>query len=306
MIFVISSGVLRMIFDEHSEAPEATRQQVAREVLEEHIIIVGSHAEAGIAGHVTSRKVDGGIVVNGTKSFNSGSGGARYAHVLHTLEGEQGLHIALIPLIAPGVRLHHDWDNMGQRATVSQKITYQDTFVPDDWHWHIEFDPLLPLLSYVTNASITLGIGEGGFDAMLDYVRTMKRTLTPGWTDGSTDPLVRLRIGELSAQLAAAHALMREVSSSLELLEEGDDLRPPLAATMRTHAICAEAAVTTANRLFELTGARSTANTYRLDRFWRNARTFSVHDPLEAKLNMVGGYELNGELALPFPPRSKK
>jgi hypothetical protein len=57
--------------------------------------------------------------------------------------------------------------------------------------------------------------------------------------------------------------------------------------------------------MFELTGARSTSNTYRLDRFWRNARTFSLHDPIMAKLAIIGGYDLTGEFTMPTPPQSK-
>ena len=57
-----------------------------------------------------------------------------------------------------------------------------------------------------------------------------------------------------------------------------------------------DAALTTTSGMHELTGARSTANTYRLDRFWRNARTFSVHDATDLKLLIVGTYELTGTI----------
>jgi alkylation response protein AidB-like acyl-CoA dehydrogenase len=82
----------------------------------------------------------------------------------------------------------------------------------------------------------------------------------------------------------------------MEQSEEESDLRPLIAGAMRAHAVCIDAAVSTTSELFELTGARSTSNRYRLDRFWRNVRTFSLHDPIEAKLTMIGGYELTGEL----------
>ncbi len=302
MLFLTSANVLRLLFVEHSELSETTRQQLAREVLEEHVRIVSSVAETGVKGHVTSRKVDGGIVINGTKSFNTGSGGARYANVVHSLEGEQGAHSALVPLDAPGVKLHHDWDNMGQRATISQTITYENVFVPDNWHWHLNgLSPVFASLTFLMSASVTLGIGEGGYDAMLAYVREGKRSLTPGWTDGTTDPLVRKRVGEFSTRLAAAHALLREASKQLEQTEEDADPRSLIAAVMRAQAACIDAAVKTTSEMFELTGARSTSNRYRLDRFWRNARTFSLHDPIEAKLSGLGGFELTGESPIPTP-----
>lgn len=52
--------------------------------------------------------------------------------------------------------------------------------------------------------------------------------------------------------------------------------------------------------MHEVTGARSTSNAYRLDRFWRNARTFASHDPIDAKNVYVGMFEVTGEL----PPLS--
>jgi alkylation response protein AidB-like acyl-CoA dehydrogenase len=298
MIFMTSSGMLRVYLDEDSGLPETTKQQIAREVLNEHARLIASHAETGTGGHVTACKVDGGIVINGTKSFNTGSSGARFASVIHTLEGEEGRRLGLVRLDDPGVKYHHDWDNMGQRATMSQTITYKDIFVPDNWYVSLKPSPLFPALNFIANACITLGIGEGGYDALLDYVRTIKRTITPGWENGMTDPLVLKRIGEFSTRLAAAHALLSEVSRQIEQREEGTDLRLLITRAMRVQAACIDAAVKTTSEMFELTGARSTSNRYRLDRFWRNARTFSLHDPIEAKLTMIGGYELTGELPM--------
>jgi alkylation response protein AidB-like acyl-CoA dehydrogenase len=306
MIFATQVAGLRLLFHEHSALPKETQQQLAREALEEDIRFIGSHADTGTGSSVVSRKVDGGIIINGTKTFNTGSGRAHYAHVMHTLEGEQGLYAGLVRMDAPGVTLHHDWDNMGQRATVSQTITYKDVFVPDGWHMPITgFTPLFLTLMFLMYAGITLGNGEGGYDAMLDYVRTSKRSITPGWEDPKTDPIIRLRIGEFSSRLAAAHALLREASQQLDQMEEGSDFTPLLIGSMRAQAACIDAAVKTTSELFELTGARSTANTYRLDRFWRNARTFSLHDPIMAKLTAVGGYDLTGEFTMPAPPQSK-
>jgi alkylation response protein AidB-like acyl-CoA dehydrogenase len=52
-------------------------------------------------------------------------------------------------------------------------------------------------------------------------------------------------------------------------------------------------------RIFDLTGARSTAARHGLDRFWRNARTLTLHDPVAHKARQVGAHFLTG--ALPRP-----
>ena len=62
--------------------------------------------------------------------------------------------------------------------------------------------------------------------------------------------------------------------------------------------ILSEIALLAANKLFELSGTRSTLSELNLDRHWRNARTHTLHDPVRWKLNLVGNYYLN-DVALP-------
>jgi alkylation response protein AidB-like acyl-CoA dehydrogenase len=50
------------------------------------------------------------------------------------------------------------------------------------------------------------------------------------------------------------------------------------------------------SRVFELTGARSTAESYRFDRYWRNVRTHTLHDPVFYKAKEVGEFVLNDKI----------
>ena len=54
-----------------------------------------------------------------------------------------------------------------------------------------------------------------------------------------------------------------------------------------------------ATRVFEVTGARASANAVGLDIFWRNLRTHSLHDPVAHKRAEVGRYVLLDELPTP-------
>jgi alkylation response protein AidB-like acyl-CoA dehydrogenase len=303
MIFAVQSVVLREIFSPHTELPESTRQELARQILAENARFVASNAETGTSGHVTARKVAGGIAVNGTKTFNTGSGGARYASVGLVLEGMEGMHHALVPLNASGVKQFHDWDNMGQRATVSQTITYEEVFVPDGWHYHASaLDPIFIPGVFLLHGALELGIGLGGFDAMLDYVRSVNRTILPGVKGPADDPILQLHVGDFSTKLAAAHALQREVARQVETFGGNPaEIGALIAHAMRSKAASVDAALTTTGGMHDLMGARSTANTYRLDRFWRNARTFSVHDATDHKLFIVGAYELTGQIPQLIP-----
>jgi len=59
------------------------------------------------------------------------------------------------------------------------------------------------------------------------------------------------------------------------------------------------AAIEVSSQLFELTGARSTSQRFGLDRFWRNARVHTLHDPVDYKLRDIGRYVLNGQVPEP-------
>jgi alkylation response protein AidB-like acyl-CoA dehydrogenase len=53
------------------------------------------------------------------------------------------------------------------------------------------------------------------------------------------------------------------------------------------------------SRVFEVTGARATKRDVGLDRFWRNARTDTVHSPVAYKAEEVGDFFLNDTIATP-------
>ncbi|MGH7750880.1 MAG: acyl-CoA dehydrogenase family protein, partial [Candidatus Dormibacteria bacterium] len=173
----ITSGlVCREIFDPHADLPDETRRQVADRVLNEGLRLVASNAETGVAQKAAARTVPGGVVLSGSKSFNTNSGGRGMANVGCPLDGVPGRHHLLVDLTHPDVELHDDWDNMGQRGTDSQTITYHDVFVPDGWHYPA--GPPSPLLFgaiMLLHGALEQGIGEGALDAAVEYVRTLNR-----------------------------------------------------------------------------------------------------------------------------------
>lgn len=60
-----------------------------------------------------------------------------------------------------------------------------------------------------------------------------------------------------------------------------------------------DASLLAGSKLIELGGSRSTLAEFNLDRYWRNARTHTVHDPVRWKYRVIGNYWLNGVT----PPR---
>ena len=51
--------------------------------------------------------------------------------------------------------------------------------------------------------------------------------------------------------------------------------------------------------IFQVMGARATAAKLNLDRFWRNVRTQTLHDPVDYKYQEIGEWILTGKLPEP-------
>ncbi|MBY8858269.1 hypothetical protein K7711_17445 [Nocardia sp. CA2R105] len=295
MNYSVQTLVTIEIFGPDSGLPESTKAEMARLITQEGVRFVASNAETGSARPVLGRVVPGGIRISGVKTFNTNSGGGGWANVgLRMAEDDEPMsYHALVPLDGEGVRCAHEWDMMGQRGTHSQTIEYDDVFVPDGYHFprHGMSGAVLSAL-FLMHSAIVLGPGYGALDAALEHVRKLDRSTLPGEFDSATkDPLVRRRIGEYVSTLGAARAYLLRTAAQVSAGEEDPAL------TIESFAVkvaCVKAALEVTSGIFDLTGARSASNRYRFDRFWRNARTFSLHDPTDAKEVWVGDYHLTG------------
>jgi alkylation response protein AidB-like acyl-CoA dehydrogenase len=123
----------------------------------------------------------------------------------------------------------------------------------------------------------------------------MTRGSLPRFAGPAEDPLILRRVGVLSSRLAASRALLYATADAVsrERADVADDL---VVDGVRAKVAAVEAALAVTAEVHEITGARSTSNAYRFDRYWRNARTFASHDPLDAKNVYIGDYELGGSL----------
>ncbi|MDX3974830.1 acyl-CoA dehydrogenase family protein [Shinella sp.] len=252
-------------------------------------------------------------LLNGRKTFSTG------AHISDRLNanaafGDQIANLVL-PTDRPGYVANDDWDNIGQRLSDSGSVEFRDFPVYDS-------DFLLPLaardaapavqatfntpLIQLVFVNFYLGTAEGALDAAIDYVRTTTRPwLTSGVEKASEDPYILERIGEFRAALKASAALADAAASTVQSVlargravtaqERGEAAIEAYAAKVNaTHV-----ALDVTARVFELTGARSTASHYRFDRYWRNVRTHTLHDPVFYKAREVGDFALNGRVPEP-------
>ncbi len=251
----------------------------------------------------------GGWRVRGQKFYCTG---ALFAHWIPTLvvakEGERDVtYLAFVPRKADGVSITDDWDGFGQRVTGSGSVTFDDVRVEADWVVpflaSFERPTTIGPFAQIMHAAIDLGQARGAFDATLPFVREHARPWTDANVDSAAkDPLLIQQVGEIAVRIRAAEALVRRAARFVDAAQAKPDERSVAEASVAVAE--ARAGTTTASldagtRLFELAGTAATLDNRGLDRFWRNARTHTLHDPVRWKYHAIGNFHLNDK----FPPR---
>ena len=149
-------------------------------------------------------------------------------------------------------------------------------------------------------------MGAGPSPAPRRYTATRGRAwAASGVARAVDDPLVQHRYGDLWLKVRAAQAVAADAVELLRrALERGDALtareRGEVAlAGAEAKVLAHRAGVEVGSQLFELTGARSTSAEFGLDRFWRNARVHTLHDPVDYKLRDLGRFFLDDRIPDP-------
>ncbi|WP_314178516.1 acyl-CoA dehydrogenase family protein [Streptomyces winkii] len=254
------------------------------------------------------------LVFTGHKSFSTGSKVSDVTVLEGVFEGTEDHVFAIVPSDSEGLTFHDDWDNIGQRLTESGGVTLEGVRAPwESAAGYVDkrFRPRVyntlnvPTIQLVF-VSFYLGIAEGALETANTYTRTKSRSwLHGGYAEAVDEPYVIDVYGDLTAKLWAAEAFADQVADEGQRLHDDPDSvteRDRGEFEVRVAAVKAratEVALETSSRIFEVTGARSTATTEGLDRFWRNIRTHTLHDPVAYKRREVGRYILADELPQP-------
>ncbi|MGV7029581.1 SfnB family sulfur acquisition oxidoreductase [Methylobacterium symbioticum] len=269
-------------------------------------------AEIGRRDHVRRTRLvrdPAGWHVEGRKYYCTGS---LFAHRIPTManaleDGREVAYLVFIPRDAPGVTLVDDWDGFGQRVTGSGSVLFDRVRVEPDWvvpfQASLDRPTAIGPFAQILHAGIDLGIGRGAFDATLPFVRERARP----WIDAnveraSEDPLTLHALGDVRVRLAAADALVERAGRFVDAAQDAPDADSVAAASVavaEARAASHRAGLLAANKLLELGGTSATDRAEALDRYWRNVRTHTLHDPVRWKYHWIGAYHLSGRR----PPR---
>lgn len=241
-----------------------------------------------------ARKVAGGWRLDGRKFFATNSTGASWFMVLATgVDGEQAeIATPMVRADAPGVTVHDTWDNMGQRATMSGRVDFDDVFVPDeDMIGELgSFQETMPIAPTWQLAFVAryVGMARAALDFTVDYLRN-GAPVPDGLQSASEDPQIQSRIADMSVLVEGAAALLYRAADVVARCEkEPAAVADAWLAVNQAKVMSTSAALEVPTMLFQLCGARVTDRSYNADRFWRNARTLTLHDPVDKRRLAIG------------------
>ena len=156
-----------------------------------------------------------------------------------------------------------------------------------------------------------IGIALGALDFAISY--TAKNTRPWPYTprpapSGVEEPYILQRYGTLFAHLRAAESLADVAGDKIRDAFLHHSAKRDLTAEQRgeiaewvasVKVMATDTALEVTNGVFEATGARATAKKVGLDRFWRDVRTHTLHDPVAYKREELGRYVLKQEIPTP-------
>ena len=243
--------------------------------------------------------------IDGTKFYTTGCLYSDWIDVaVSDYEGKR--MSATVRRDAEGVEVVDDWDGFGQTLTASGTAHFRGVAVDprniQDNADRFQYSPAFYQIIHLANLA---GIGRALCGEVAVAVANRNRSFSNGNASRvAQDPQVLQVVGSLRAAaycagaivLKNAEALQRaydaRLSGDVEVLNKAVIIAELEIAQSQT--VVSDLIVDASSRMFDALSASATLRPQGLDRFWRNARTLTSHNPRIYKDRIVGDFAVNG------------
>ncbi|MFK4145077.1 acyl-CoA dehydrogenase family protein [Streptomyces sp. NPDC004065] len=255
----------------------------------------------------------GGHLLSGYRRYATGVGTADRLVVRAAQYGTGEPLAVLVDPARAGVVSGGSGDAFGQRLAAGGGVEFDAVAVTaDDMLGSLSpdegvlspFAALAAPTARLVSVQFCLGVAEGLLAEVREYGsgrRSPWRPCSPQpWPDSPQDPYAVTVYGELTVVARAASALAEQaVNALVGGLAQGDDLGDDECAEIAVLASAAQSAAFRAaqeitTRALDVIGADAASARHGFDRFWRDARTHTLREPVAHRLREVGDYYLNG------------
>ena len=267
--------------------------------------------EIGDVGTRVTENKQGQLVVNGQKYYATGTIFADWIDLFALDETTNQHVIAVVSTQANGIQISDDWDGFGQRTTGSGTLIIQNVAINRDHILPFENRFKYQTAFYqVVHLATLAGIALSAVDIFTQEVRKRSRIYSHGNAQlVREDAQILQVIGKASAQAYAAETIVLRTAEALDAAyfnhfegDENADLRANDRAELESsqgQVVISELVLKLTTELFNALGASASTTEKQLDRFWRNARVVSSHNPLIYKEKVIGDWEVN-QAPLPY------
>ena len=226
----------------------------------------------------TYKRVDGGYILNGKKSFVSMSGFADYYVVAAVPEVQPGGNVPSVSWLVlskddPGINIEEMWNTMGMRGTVSNNMILKDVFVPKE-RLFLGFEGMV-LHKLAKEPHFVVGgftaCYFGIIEAMQNFTIThQKRRKMAGTEIPLIDnETVQTRMGEMNIWVEAARQL---VYSAAKLVDSNRGDPETNAAIHRAKYFVGEIGPQVASLAVRACGGGTISKHLPMERFYRDIR----------------------------------
>lgn len=243
--------------------------------------------------------------INGSKYYTTGSIFADWINLGGSDEDGE-LIGAVVPRHAEGIEVIDDWDGFGQTLTGSGTAHFKDVTIDEQL-----INPPGGRFKYATaffqlvHLATLAGIGRAAAEDVASLVAERTRIYSHGNASRvSQDPQILQVVGRVRGAAYAARAIVLQGANALQrafdarLDDDADqvnavaDLEINQSVTVVSNLILDATTV-----LFDALGSSAIKRGNDLDRYWRNARTLTSHNPRIYRERLVGDYAVNGTVS---------
>jgi alkylation response protein AidB-like acyl-CoA dehydrogenase len=239
---------------------------------------MGSPSRGGLPA-TTAVAVDGGFVLNGRKTFSSGSSVLRWGVISAAVQTDAPyLSNFLVPMSSPGVRIEASWDSLGMRATCSHTVVLEDVRVPSSAELPraaaaAGVPPYERAWSLCVSA-VYLGVAEAARNYAASFARERKPTALGGKAIASL-PSIRDRMARIDLLLYQARGLLVGLARAWDAAPSA----PFEAALAAAKVTATNNAIAATDLAMRLVGGASMDRASPIERHYRDVRGGLHHPP---------------------------
>lgn len=243
-----------------------------------------------------ARKVDGGWILNGAKTFTThGSvGDICVVFAVTEPEGRKGHNISafVIEKGTPGFRPGKKENKLGIRASDTAEVVMEECFVPDDQligERGAGFKQAMGILDggRISIAALGLGTAIGALDTAVAYAKQREQFGRPI----ADFQAIRFHLAEMATDIAASEALTFAAALAM------DSGAPVTRLASQAKLATGECAVFCSERGVQIHGGYGLVKDYRAEKYFRDAKICTIGEGTSEIQRMVIARQLLGDSA---------